>query len=45
MNYLIQAIKDGETVATKRSDEHPTEEQLRQLVADTKADFADVSRI
>jgi len=44
MNYLIQVIKDGETIATKRTDEHPSEDHLRQLVAETNGDYADVSR-
>ncbi len=45
MNYLIQIILDGETIATERSAEHPTEAYLRRLVAAMKADYADVSRI
>jgi hypothetical protein len=44
MNYTVRIVKDDEVIASKQFDEHPTEDHLRQLVAETKGDFADVSR-
>ena len=44
MPYLIQVISGGETIAAERTEEHPSEDHLRQLVADTDGEFADVSR-
>ena len=45
MSYLIQVVSKGETIATERTEEHPSEDRLRQLVAETKGEFADVSRL
>lgn len=48
MNYTVRILKDTdegrEVVAVKNFDEHPNEDVLRQMVADTKGDFADVCR-
>jgi len=44
MNYTVRIVKDDEVIASKQFDEHPSEATLDQLVADTKGDFADVSR-
>ena len=48
MNYTVRIIKNTdegrEVVAVKDFDEHPSEDMLDQLVAETGGDFADVCR-
>jgi hypothetical protein len=50
MNYTVRVIKEAvgdeprEVVAVKQFHEHPSEDTLDQLVAETGGDFADVCR-
>jgi hypothetical protein len=45
MNYIIRVInKLGEVIVEKHENEHPSEDQLRQLAKQYGGEFCDVSR-
>ncbi len=45
MNYIIRVIdKEGEVIAVKEADEHPSEDSLRKTAAQCGGEYCDVCR-